>query len=153
MDFPLDDSLCFPCRRRRASQPSRPRHDCEFNLNRVDKRDKIQSMKLNLALAQINTRLGNVDANLEKHLDIARQAKQEGADLVLFLADPVAEAANAEEIGDVAGGDDAALDEVIDVGAVNGAEGLGAPAARGARIVRCSPSDNRCSALQSLDDR
>lgn len=41
-------------------------------------------MKLNLALAQINTRLGDVDANLEKHLVLAKQARQDGADLVVF---------------------------------------------------------------------
>ena len=41
-------------------------------------------MKLNLALAQINTRLGDVEANLEKHLELARQAHQQGADLLVF---------------------------------------------------------------------
>jgi predicted amidohydrolase len=41
-------------------------------------------MKLNLALAQINTKLGDVNANLEKHLDIIKDAKASGADLVLF---------------------------------------------------------------------
>lgn len=41
-------------------------------------------MKLNLALAQINTRLGDVNANLEKHLDLARQASAAGADLLVF---------------------------------------------------------------------
>lgn len=39
-------------------------------------------MKLNLALAQIDTQLGAVSANLEKHLDFIRQAK--GADLLIF---------------------------------------------------------------------
>lgn len=39
-------------------------------------------MKLNLALAQIETRLGVVDSNLEKHLDYAKQAR--GADLLIF---------------------------------------------------------------------
>lgn len=39
-------------------------------------------MKLNLALAQIDTRLGVVQANLEKHLDFIQQAK--GADVILF---------------------------------------------------------------------
>jgi hypothetical protein len=39
-------------------------------------------MKLNLALAQINTRLGDVDANLEKHLDYIQQARTAGADLL-----------------------------------------------------------------------
>jgi NAD+ synthase (glutamine-hydrolysing) len=41
-------------------------------------------VKLTLALAQINTRLGDVQANLEKHLAITRQARQSGADLVVF---------------------------------------------------------------------
>lgn len=41
-------------------------------------------MKLNLALAQINTQLGNVDANLEKHLGLIRDARGQGADLVVF---------------------------------------------------------------------
>lgn len=41
-------------------------------------------MKINLALAQITTHLGVVEANLEKHLSIARQARASGADLVIF---------------------------------------------------------------------
>ncbi|MEW5871730.1 MAG: nitrilase-related carbon-nitrogen hydrolase [Chloroflexota bacterium] len=41
-------------------------------------------MKINLALAQINTCLGDVDANLEKHLDLARQAHAASADLLVF---------------------------------------------------------------------
>ncbi len=41
-------------------------------------------MKLTLALAQINTKLGDVDANLEKHLALARDARQGGAGLILF---------------------------------------------------------------------
>ncbi len=41
-------------------------------------------MKLNLALAQISTKLGDVDANLEKHLAMTRQARQDGADLIVF---------------------------------------------------------------------
>ena len=41
-------------------------------------------MKATLALAQINTRLGDVDANLEKHLTIAREAHANGADLLVF---------------------------------------------------------------------
>ncbi len=45
---------------------------------------KIISMKLTLALAQINTKLGDVDANLEKHLALAQEARQNGADLVVF---------------------------------------------------------------------
>ena len=41
-------------------------------------------MKLSIALAQLNTRLGNVEANLEKHLTMIQEARQSGADLVLF---------------------------------------------------------------------
>jgi len=41
-------------------------------------------MKLTLALAQINTRLGDVDANLEKHLALAEQARKNGAELIVF---------------------------------------------------------------------
>jgi NAD+ synthase (glutamine-hydrolysing) len=41
-------------------------------------------MKLNLALAQINTKLGNVSANLEKHLVLSKQAFQDGMDLLVF---------------------------------------------------------------------
>lgn len=39
---------------------------------------------LQLALAQIDTVLGDVDANLEKHLRIAKEAKSAGADLLMF---------------------------------------------------------------------
>lgn len=41
-------------------------------------------MILTLALAQINTRLGDVEANLEKHLDMIREASASGADLLVF---------------------------------------------------------------------
>lgn len=41
-------------------------------------------MKLKLGLAQINTRLGDVPANLEKHLALAEQARQDGLDLLVF---------------------------------------------------------------------
>ena len=41
-------------------------------------------MNLTLALAQINTSLGNVDANLEKHLAYAQEARKLGADILLF---------------------------------------------------------------------
>jgi len=41
-------------------------------------------MKFTLALVQMNTRLGGVDANLEKHLAILREAQSSGADLVVF---------------------------------------------------------------------
>jgi predicted amidohydrolase len=39
---------------------------------------------MNLALAQINTKLGDVNANLEKHLALAKEASQSGADLLIF---------------------------------------------------------------------
>ncbi len=41
-------------------------------------------MKIKIALAQINTKLGNVAANLEKHLAQIQAAKQQGADLLIF---------------------------------------------------------------------
>jgi predicted amidohydrolase len=41
-------------------------------------------MRLTLALAQINTRLGDVEANLEKHLSLAKEALSDGADLLIF---------------------------------------------------------------------
>ena len=41
-------------------------------------------MHLTLALAQINTRLGDVPANLEKHLQLASEAHASGADLLVF---------------------------------------------------------------------
>lgn len=41
-------------------------------------------MKLKVAMAQINTVLGNVERNLEKHLDFIEQANRVGADLVTF---------------------------------------------------------------------
>ena len=41
-------------------------------------------MKLTLALAQINTHLGDVAANLEKHLALIQEAQSAGADLLLF---------------------------------------------------------------------
>lgn len=40
--------------------------------------------KLTLALAQLNTYLGDVEANLEKHLALAREAHASGADLLIF---------------------------------------------------------------------
>jgi len=39
---------------------------------------------LKLALAQINTKLGDVDANLEKHLDLIGRARSQDAGLILF---------------------------------------------------------------------
>jgi predicted amidohydrolase len=41
-------------------------------------------MKLNLALAQINTCLGKVEDNLEKHLAYVKEAQAGGADLLVF---------------------------------------------------------------------
>jgi NAD+ synthase (glutamine-hydrolysing) len=41
-------------------------------------------MKLTLALAQMNTHLGNVQANLEKHLSLVGEARATGADLLVF---------------------------------------------------------------------
>jgi NAD+ synthase (glutamine-hydrolysing) len=41
-------------------------------------------MKLKLALAQINTRLGDIQENLEKHLDLANQAFHDGMDVLVF---------------------------------------------------------------------
>lgn len=41
-------------------------------------------MKLTLALAQINTRLGGIQANLEKHLALITEAGAQGADLIIF---------------------------------------------------------------------
>ena len=41
-------------------------------------------MHLTIALAQINTRLGVPEANLEKHLVMVKDAQASGADLMLF---------------------------------------------------------------------
>jgi predicted amidohydrolase len=41
-------------------------------------------MKINLALAQFNTQLGNVNANLQKHLDLIDQAVAKDVDLLIF---------------------------------------------------------------------
>lgn len=41
-------------------------------------------MKFSLALAQINTVLGNVETNLAKHRAYIRDARQQGADLLIF---------------------------------------------------------------------
>lgn len=41
-------------------------------------------MKISLALAQINTVLGDVGANLEMHIARAEEARQAGADLIVF---------------------------------------------------------------------
>ncbi len=41
-------------------------------------------MKITVALAQINTVLGGIEANLEKHLAYAQEAHTSGADLLIF---------------------------------------------------------------------
>jgi len=41
-------------------------------------------MKLTLALAQIATQLGDIESNLEKHLDYIKQAKEQKVDLLVF---------------------------------------------------------------------
>jgi predicted amidohydrolase len=41
-------------------------------------------MKLKLALAQINTRLGDIEANLAKHLELIEEARTIGTDLLVF---------------------------------------------------------------------
>jgi predicted amidohydrolase len=41
-------------------------------------------MNFNLAIAQISTHLGDLEANLEKHLHLAEQARAAGADLLVF---------------------------------------------------------------------
>jgi NAD+ synthase (glutamine-hydrolysing) len=41
-------------------------------------------MKVKIALAQMNTRLGDVQANLQKHLEWIEKAKAEGTDLLIF---------------------------------------------------------------------
>ena len=41
-------------------------------------------MKFSIALAQINTHLGNVPANLEKHLSLIKDARAAGTDLLVF---------------------------------------------------------------------
>ncbi len=41
-------------------------------------------MKRTIALAQINTRLGDVPANLDKHLLLIREAQSNGANLIVF---------------------------------------------------------------------
>jgi NAD+ synthase (glutamine-hydrolysing) len=41
-------------------------------------------MQLKLALAQINTRLGDVQTNLDKHLSLVHEARAQDADLIVF---------------------------------------------------------------------
>ena len=59
---------------------------------------KIDNMRLNLALAQISTRLGDVEANLEKHLDFIEKARQQKADLIVLGADPLAAAGHERDL-------------------------------------------------------
>jgi len=44
----------------------------------------MNTMKLTLALAQINTRLGDMATNLDKHLALIQEAQAAGADLLVF---------------------------------------------------------------------
>lgn len=53
-------------------------------LNDARKISVIQIMKLSIALAQINTQLGNVPINLEKHLSLIKEARAAGTDLLVF---------------------------------------------------------------------
>jgi NAD+ synthase (glutamine-hydrolysing) len=41
-------------------------------------------MKLTIALSQINTRLGGIDSNLEKHLAVVEEARGSGVELLVF---------------------------------------------------------------------
>lgn len=41
-------------------------------------------MKCKIGLAQINTKLGDMQANLQKHLDLAADARDQGVDLLIF---------------------------------------------------------------------
>lgn len=41
-------------------------------------------MKLTIALAQLSTHLGDVSANLDKHLAMIKEARAQGADLIVF---------------------------------------------------------------------
>ena len=45
---------------------------------------KIRAMQLNMALVQMATKLGDVQFNLEKHLDFISQARAQKADLIVF---------------------------------------------------------------------
>jgi predicted amidohydrolase len=44
----------------------------------------MESMKIKIGLAQMNTHLGNIQANLQKHLDLIEEARQKAADLLIF---------------------------------------------------------------------
>jgi predicted amidohydrolase len=41
-------------------------------------------MKINIALAQFNSKLGDVKANLDTHLEMIEEARQKGTDLIIF---------------------------------------------------------------------
>jgi predicted amidohydrolase len=41
-------------------------------------------MKINIGLAQFNTKLGDIQSNLEKHLSLIESAKKQNADLLIF---------------------------------------------------------------------
>jgi len=41
-------------------------------------------MKIKIALAQFNTKLGDIEANLHKHLDLIREAKRQEVNLIIF---------------------------------------------------------------------
>jgi predicted amidohydrolase len=70
------------------------------------KLDTVQFMNLKIALAQIDCRLADLEANLQTHLELAVAAKQQGAQLIVFpelgmtgyhLQERVAEAALPEQ--------------------------------------------------------
>ncbi len=63
-----------------SAERSRLRLQACFNFLVV----RFTPMRLKLALAQISTHLGDVPANLQKHLDLIQQAKAQGADLLVF---------------------------------------------------------------------
>jgi len=44
----------------------------------------IEKSKLKIAIAQISSKLANIDANLEKHLSYIEKAKDEKADIIIF---------------------------------------------------------------------
>ena len=41
-------------------------------------------MRINIGLAQIYPKLGDLSHNLDVHLDYARQAREQGVDLLVF---------------------------------------------------------------------
>jgi len=44
----------------------------------------MEDNKIKISLAQVNTRLGDISYNLEKHLEFIERAKSEQADIILF---------------------------------------------------------------------